>query len=153
MDQPTVADALRKLEPLVGQWALEATAPGGEPWPGDAWASFAWHESGVHLIERSAADLPEAPAVISIIGCDAANGTYYKLYSDDRGVCRIYEMSIGDGEWRLWRQGAPFPQRFIGSFEDDGDTIRGRWEKAEDGTNYVTDFDLTYRRTGPAPAV
>ena len=28
---------------------------------------------------------------------DAANGTYFQLYTDDRGVCRIYEMSIGDG--------------------------------------------------------
>jgi len=24
--------------------------------------------------------------------------------------------------------------------------IVGRWEKAEDGTNYTTDFDLTYTR-------
>ena len=50
------------------------------------------------------------------------------------------------GEWRLWREGAPFPQRFTGRFEDDGDTIVGRWEKAEDGTSYETDFDLIYRR-------
>ena len=27
-----------------------------------------------------------------------------------------------------------------------GNTIVGRWEKAEDGKNYVTDFDLIYRR-------
>jgi hypothetical protein len=147
MDQPTAKDALRKLEALVGHWTLEATPPNGEPWTGTAWASFAWHESGAHLIERSAADLPEAPDVLSIIGCDAANGTYYKLYSDDRGVCRVYEMSIGDGEWRLWRDGVPFSQRFSAGFEDDGNTIRGRWERAEDGANYVTDFELTYRRT------
>src|SRR5947208_16904963 len=79
-------------------------------------------------------------------GSDAANGTYYQLYSDDRGVCRVYEMSIGDGEWRLWREGEPFSQRFIGRFEDGGDTIVGRGEMAEDGTNYSTDFDLIDRR-------
>ena len=90
--------------------------------------------------------MPEAPDGISIMGCDAANGTYYRLYSDDRGVCRVYEMSVGDGEWRLWREGEPFPQRFIGRFEDGGDTIVGRWEKAEDGTSYETDFDLIYRK-------
>ena len=72
---------------------------------------------------------------VSIIGCDAANGTYYQLYSDDRGVCRVYEMSIGDSEWKLWREGEPFTQRFTGRFEDDGRTIAGRWELAEDGTN------------------
>jgi hypothetical protein len=80
------------------------------------------------------------------IGCDAANGTYYRLHSDDRGVCRVYEMSIGDGEWRHWRDGAPFAQRFVGRFEDDGRTIVGRWEKAEVGRNYELDFDLIYRR-------
>ncbi len=30
-------------------------------------------------------ELPEAPDVIKIKGCDAAHGTYYQLYSDDRG--------------------------------------------------------------------
>jgi hypothetical protein len=55
-------------------------------------------------------------------------------------------MSIGNGEWRLWRTAEPFPQRFTGRFEDDGNTIVGRWEKANDGENYETDFDLIYRK-------
>jgi hypothetical protein len=58
----------------------------------------------------------------------------------------VYEMSIGDGEWKLWREGEPFPQRFTATISADGNTVAGRWEKAEDGTNYTTDFDLTYRR-------
>jgi hypothetical protein len=146
VDQPTAQDALKKLEPLVGEWAFEATSPDGEPWPGGARASFEWHESRAHLVARSTVDMPEAPNTISIIGCDAANGTYFQLYSDDRGVCRVYEMSIGDGEWKLWREGDPFPQRFTATISEDGDTISGRWEKAEDGTNYTTDFYLTYSR-------
>jgi hypothetical protein len=146
MDQPTAEEALEKLDALVGEWTLEAVAPGGEPWPGKARARIEWHDSGSHLVKRSAIDVPEAPNEVSIIGCDAAEGTYYQLYSDDRGVCRVYEMSIGDREWRLWRAGQPFPQRFIGAFEDDGNTIVGRWEKAEDGENYATDFKLIYRR-------
>lgn len=54
-------------------------------------------------------------------------------------------MSIGNGEWELWRQGEPFSQRFTGIFGDDRKTITGRREIAGDGTNYGTDFDLTYR--------
>jgi hypothetical protein len=146
MDQPTAEAALRELEVLVGEWALEAIGPGGEPWPGEARASFEWHDSAAHLVHRWTVQMAEAPDGVSMIGCDAANGTYYQLYSDDRGVCRIYEMSIGDGEWRLWRKGEPFAQRFTGRFEDGGDTIVGRWEIAEDGTHYETDFDLIYRR-------
>jgi hypothetical protein len=146
MDQPTAEHALKKLEPLVGEWRMTATPPGGLPWPGEGRTIFEWHESGAHLIERSTIDMPEAPDGVSIIGCDAANGIYYRLYSDDRGVCRVYGMSIDDSEWKLWRDGEPFPQRFSGRFADDGRTILGRWEKAEDGTNYTTDFDMTYSR-------
>jgi hypothetical protein len=146
MDQPTAEAALRKLEPLVGEWRLEAKWPEGEPWPGDGRSSFEWHDSGAHLIQRSTVDLPEAPNGVTIMGCDAANGTYIQLYSDDRGVCRVYEMSIGDGEWNLWRQGEPFTQRFTGRFEDGDRKIVGRWEKAEDGSNFTTDFHLIYTR-------
>ena len=52
MDQPTAEEALERLEPLVGEWRLEAIPPGGEPWPGEARAIFGWHDSGAHLIER-----------------------------------------------------------------------------------------------------
>jgi hypothetical protein len=148
MGQPTAEEALKRLEPLIGRWSLEATPPGGEPWPGEAWETFEWHDSGAHVVVRSTIEMPEAPDGVSIIGCDAANGTYYELYSDERGVCRVYEMSIGDGEWRRWRTGEPFPQRFIGRFDDDGRRIVARWELAENGTDFRTDFDLIYTRVG-----
>jgi hypothetical protein len=40
----------------------------------------------------------------------------------------------------------PFSQRFTGTFSEDGNTITGRWEIAEDGADFTTDFDLIYRR-------
>lgn len=146
MDQPTAGEALRELDVLVGEWTLEARSAGGAPWPGGGRATFAWHDSGAHLVERRSVDMPEAPASVSIIGCDGANGTYLQLYSDERGVCRIYEMSLGNGEWKLWREGEPFSQRFTARISEDGTTISGRWEIAEDSTNYVPDFDLILRR-------
>jgi hypothetical protein len=145
VDQPTAETALEQLEPLVGRWMLKAVPPNGEPWPGEAWATFEWMEGGPFLIERSHADLPETPDSVSIIGCDAANGTYYQLYSDERNVCRVYEMAIGDGDWKLWREGVPFAQRFTGRFTDDDTTIEGRWELNE-GDGWKTDFDLTYTK-------
>jgi hypothetical protein len=146
MDQPTAEEALARLEPLVGEWRMEAAPPGGEPWAGEGRTTFEWHDSRAHLVQRWTVEMPQAPDGVALIGCDAANGTYYQLYSDDRGVCRVYEMSIGGGEWRLWREGEPFAQRFTGRFEDGGRRIAGRWEAAEDGANYTTDFDLTYLR-------
>ena len=55
-------------------------------------------------------------------------------------------MSIGDGEWKPWREGEPFSQRFTATFSDDENTITGRWEIAEDGADFTTDFDLIFRR-------
>lgn len=137
---------LHQLQVLVGEWDMEATPPGGEPWPGTSRCTFEWHDSGAHLIQRTTIEIPEAPDGICIIGCDESNGTYFQLYSDDRGVSRIYEMSIGDGVWRLWREGEPFAQRFTATISDDQNTIAGRWEAAKDGREFATDFDLTYRR-------
>ena len=75
IDQPTAAGALEKLRPLVGQWWLVATPPGGEPWPGQARATFEWHSSGAHLVLTTTVDMPGAPDTIAITGRDAANGT------------------------------------------------------------------------------
>ena len=145
MDQPTAHEALRRLEPLVGEWSLEATPPGGEPWPGGGRMTFEWHDSGAHLVQRATLGLPEAPDSVAIIGCDGANGTYSQLYSDERGVSRVFEMAIDEREWRLWREGAPFDQRFVGRFEDGGRRIAGRWERTEAG-EWIVDFDLVFTR-------
>ena len=146
MDQPIGEAALLRLQPLIGDWTLEAAPPGGEPWPGGGRSNFAWHASGAHLVQRTTIELPEAPDSLSVMGCDAANGTYVQLYSDERGVCRVYDMTFGDGEWTLRRKGEPFDQRFIATLSDDGNTINGRWEKSEDGKTCTTDFTLIYRR-------
>jgi hypothetical protein len=99
MDQPTAGEALKRLEPLVGEWILEAKPPDGPPWPGEARATIEWHDSGAHLVQRSTVDMPEAPDSISIMGCDAANGTYYQLYSDDRG--RLSRLRDEHRRWRV----------------------------------------------------
>jgi hypothetical protein len=148
LDQPTAEDALKELEVLVGKWKVVATPPGGPPWPGDAEITYEWLEgSGQQLlVERSLVEMPEAPNGVCVFGCDAANGRYFQLYTDDRGVCRVYEVSIGGGEFRIWRDGEPFSQRFHGKFSDDGNKIEARWEAAKDGTNWETDFDLVFTR-------
>jgi hypothetical protein len=109
--------------------------------------TFAWLEEGTPLlVQRWHVDMPEAPDGTAVIGCDGTGGTYYQLYTDERDVQRIYAMTLADGVWTLQRDGEPFSQRFTGRFSDDGRTITGRWELAEDGRSWRTDFDLTYRK-------
>jgi hypothetical protein len=142
-----VAEAkLRALEPLLGEWTLQAGPPDGPPWPGGGRMSFELIEEGALLLQRWSIDLPEAPDGVAVIGFDAEKERYVQLYTDERGVHRIYEMSFAGGEWRLWRDGdQPFPQRFTGRLAEDGQSIAGRWEKQEDG-EWSVDFDMTYTR-------
>ena len=144
MEQPHAESALRALEVLVGEWILEAKSPDGQLWPGEGRATFEWHPSRAHLVQRTVIDAPDAPGTTSIIGCDAANGRYSQLYSDERGVCRIYAMAINGSHWTLERHGRPFSQRFSGRISDDRQTISGSWEKSENGADFTTDFYLTY---------
>lgn len=144
MDQPTAENALEALKPLIGEWNVEAKWPGGESFSGKM--SFQWLDSGRHVIQRGSIDHPMAPANVSIIGCDAAKGVYYQLYTDERNVCRVYEMTLLPTGFTLTREGEPFAQRYVGTFGEDGNTITGAWEFAEDGKNFQKDFELNYRR-------
>ena len=97
MEQPTAEQALLALEPLIGEWTVEAKGADGQAWPGEGRATFQWHPSKAHLVQRTVMGVPGAPDSTSIIGCDAANGTFVQLYSDERGVCRIYSMKLDGG--------------------------------------------------------
>ena len=151
MAQPTEEDRLKALDRFVGEWTMTAGPPGGPLWPGEARVRFEWIEGGVFLAQRwsiDASELPEGTPAggVCVYGCDAAHGTYFQLYHDDRGVCRVYEMGLGGGEWTLRREAPPFAQRFRGTFSADGRTITGRWEIQEPGEDWRTDFDTTYTR-------
>ena len=146
MSESVNTAARERLEAFVGEWTLEAGPPDGPPWPGGGRVSFEWIEGAPLMIERSHVDLPEAPDAVMVIGCDGMTGTYYQLYTDERDVQRIYEMSLDEGVWKLWRDGEPFSQRFTGRFSKDGRSIVGRWETAEDGGRWTIDFDLTYTK-------
>lgn len=148
MDQPTAEKALQRLEQLVGEWTMEAKWAGtGEAWPGGGRVTFEWFDSRSHLVQRGTVGHPDAPDNISIIGCDATSGTYFQLYSDERGVCRVYQMSIDESGWRLWRNGEPFSQRFTATFSDDGNCITGIWEIAEDGNAFEPDFEVVLQKS------
>jgi len=133
---------LSELEVLVGEWSAEV--PGFDV---DARTSFEWLEGGGFLIQRATVDRPEFPNGVMVIGATGPDGALQEHYFDSRGVHRLYEMTLEDGVWTLWRDGPDWPQRFVGEFSDDGNTITGRLERGESlGAPLQHDFDITYRR-------
>jgi len=147
---------LRRLDALVGEWEMQVSV-GGQSM-GRSQTSFAWLEGGAFLVQHAHADPSEdipdewranSPLpVTTIIGLDDSAATFSMLYADARGVFRVYQMSLSERVWKMWRHAPGFFQRFTGTFSDDGKTITGRWEKSSDGSNWEPDFDLTYTKVG-----
>ena len=145
---------LRRLEPLVGEWRIEApgfSLPAGVD--DSARMSFEWTLDGAFLLQRASVPVPEAPDLLAVIGPDAAGDGYTQHYFDSRGIARVYAMTFDGREWTLERHAPdfsplPFHQRWIATLSADGDAIDGRWETSPDGGDWKLDFELAYRRVG-----
>ena len=157
----TTEPALEQLNRLVGTWTTAATHPASPGLVVDGTAEITWLEGERFLIQRARTDHPQFPDSISIVGItdrdrvEDARSASSKLateprlcmhYFDSRGVFRVYDMSIDDGVWRLWRNAPGFSQRFTGTFTHDGDTLDGRWELSQDDVQWENDLAIIYRR-------
>jgi hypothetical protein len=129
---------------LEGGWEIELSqatfVPEGEVARGTA--VFAFVDDGRLLAFR------QGDAATWIIGRDDSSPDYTVLYSDSRGVSRVYTMTFDDGTWNVWRDDAEFSQRFEAFVSPDRDLISGRWEKRTRGGSWEHDFAVIYRRVG-----
>jgi hypothetical protein len=79
---------LERLEPVVGEWRIDASAFSFPPELADrARTTFEWTLDGAFLLQRSSVPVPEAPDGLSVIGPDSADG-YTQHYFDSRGIAR-----------------------------------------------------------------
>jgi hypothetical protein len=152
MEQHDGERAIRRLAAFIGEWRMQATFKDTPATEAVASVVFEWLPGERFLIERWEVPVPEAPDGIAIIGADPENhGNYLQHYFDSRGVARVYQMSFGDGIWKLWRDTPDFSpldfsQRYAGLLSEDGNTISGAWKICHDGATWEHDFDLTYTR-------
>jgi hypothetical protein len=145
------------LEPLLGEWSIAMVMVGQEvpeqlPDFG-ARVTFEWMGRKAFLLQRWTVPIPEAPDGLAVIGWDEGRGGFVQHYFDERGVARVYAMSLDAGVWTLERSQPDFSplhfsQRFIGTFAADGGRINGTWEIAHDHKTWEKDFDLIYTRLG-----
>lgn len=147
--QPPPHPGLRALEPLIGDWEVEPVVAGRSLGAGRT--RFEWIESGAFLVQRSDAEVPEwaenSPLPTTcIVGLDEETGGFTMLYADSRSVSRVYQMTLADGRWTIWRDAPGFNQRYIGTLSADGRTISGAWEFSPDGQSWSIDFELNYLR-------
>jgi hypothetical protein len=89
--------ALAALQFLAGSWDMELSEASFLPDPeakvGGS-VTVEWIEQGAALVMRMGD--AAAPMATWIIGRDDCDPDYHVLYADDRGVSRVYRMSLGD---------------------------------------------------------
>lgn len=141
----TTNPALQPLRLLVGDWTMELFNAAFLPDPGarvTGPATFDWAEQGAALVMR------QGNNATWIIGRDDSADEFHALYSDSRGVSRVYHMSFDAHRWTLWRNTAEFSQRFEATVSADGTSLEGRWEKSfDDGNSWEHDFNINYTKT------
>jgi hypothetical protein len=140
--------ALKPLEFLVGEWRTTGTHPEvpGETLRGRA--SFSWHEGGAFLIMRSEIDQPLFPSGLAIIGSDDAAGRLAMIYFDERGISRIYDVTVGD-RTVTWRRDDPaFSQSLTIAADDDDDRLVSKGRMSTKGGDWVDDLSQVYVREG-----
>ena len=145
MQTPEPGSALKGLELLVGEWRMVGTHPAFAT-KVNGRSSFEWLQQGALLVWRFEWERPGPPSAISVIGHDDSARGLSMLYSDERGVGRIYEMSLENRVWTMRRESPGFSQRMTGTFSEDGNSITVYGELTRDGSNWEPDLDVTYTR-------
>jgi hypothetical protein len=144
LPQPT--RSLKQFDVLVGKWSMVGTHP-YLPSAVNGHSSFEWLRDGAllawHFNWEPGQGIPNA---YSIIGHDDAAEPCSMLYTDERGVARIYQMTLADGVWKMWRNSPGFSQRMTGTFSSGGQTISWQGELSEDGSTWEPDLSVTFTR-------
>jgi hypothetical protein len=149
------SEAMETLDVLVGHWRTtlrnawflpdpEQAVPGRATveWLGEAFVVFRWTMDG---------DVGSATSeMVLVLGRSDAQDSFTALYHDERGVCRVFDMTFDGSRWALSREDPDMFQRFIADVRPGH--ISGRWEASEDlGSTWRKDFDLLVdREQGPS---
>jgi hypothetical protein len=142
--QPT--RSIKQFDVLIGEWTMVGTHP-QLPSAVRGSSSFEWLREGALLVWHFNWDSGQGiPNAYSIIGHDDALEPCSMLYTDERGVARIYQMSLAGGVWKQWRNTPEFSQRMTGTFSEDGNTINCEGEMSHDGSTWEPDLKVTYTR-------
>ena len=95
---------------------------------------------------RLQAEFDGEPTWEFVFGRNDARDQFVVLYHDERGVLRVFDMTLDDGSWTMSHADPDFHQRLLGRVE--GDRIVGQTDASEDeGATWRKDFDLVFERT------
>ncbi len=138
--------ALAALDPLIGEWEYTMY---------NCWflPSMDTTVKGLTTIERlqdsfivmRSTDADKKPSDIWVIGYSDPQKKYQMFYYDQRGVARIFNMTLDGKRLFFWREDEDFYQRMTIEIESDG--LHSVAEASEDkGKTWRKDLEMTHRK-------
>jgi hypothetical protein len=139
------AELERLADVFVGAWTVSIT---NQWWLDDpstvtpGRARGAWLGDSFVSVE---AEIDGLPAWHWVFGRNDARDQFVALYHDERGVLRVFDVTLEDGAWTMFRADPDFHHRLTGRI--DGDRMIGQADASDDaGATWRKDFDLTFQR-------
>jgi hypothetical protein len=124
---------------LTNQWWVDdpttvVTGTAHGEWLGDAFVRFQ-------------AELDGKPTWDFVFGRSDARDEFVALYHDERGVLRVFAVTLDDDGWTMSRTDPDMHQKLNGRIE--GDRMVGQADASDDqGATWRKDFDLIFERAG-----
>lgn len=139
----------RKLGVFLGRWhttgevAATASTPAAKV---DSIDTYEWYPGEFFLVHHADASVgDDTIKSLEIIGYDPERQCYFASFFDSTGGFGVEEIRLEDNTW-IWRgsnvMGAR-EHRCIAVVSDDGQTVRARHEKSDDGRSWELWMDVT----------
>jgi hypothetical protein len=138
--------ALKPFHSLVGEWRTTGTHPLVADTTLFGRALFAWHDGGAFLVWRSHLDDPRFPDGIAIFGSDDETESVFISYFDERGVSRMYDITVDSDGFTMQRINRKFSQRMTFKIEAEADRMTCKGEMSREGGAWESDLSLVYER-------
>ncbi len=139
------AELEKVAEVFVGAWSLTIT---NQWWLDDPTTVTSGTATGEWLGDsfvRLEAEVEGIPAWDFVFGRSDARDEFVALYHDERGVLRVFDLTLDDDGWTMSWADPDFHQRLLGRV--DGDRMVGQADASEDqGATWRKDFDLVFER-------
>ena len=143
MDRNTELEKVAKT--FLGDWTLTVT---NQWWLDDPTtvttgrASCEWLDDS---FLRMHAEFEGVPTWVFVFGRSDARDRNVVLYHDERGVQRVFDLTIEGDSWEMSRTNPDFHQRFLGRLE--GSRIVAQTDASDDdGATWRKDFDIVFER-------
>jgi hypothetical protein len=152
---PVPDPALRRLEPLVGDWTMTGHLVGSSDDNIVGRASFRWLEGGFFLVQDIAIDFAGMFQVKSheLIGYNPETGAFAsQVYSNLSPTPLPYTWDMRGNALYISVAHGPLDASFKGTIADDGSTFTGGWRPnpgADENVNVP--YDITGSRAGTSP--